>query len=237
MKVKVKGSHVVLSFVLLFAGFLIAFSYQLTSDNSYPQAAGDSQWKVEDDLRNNILMQQSVNRNLTEELRLIQAEMSRVEEEVANHERRYFNLVEDMDKLRMLTGAVAVIGEGIEITLDDAEFVPDDQHANNFIVHEQHVQKVIDELLVTGAEAIAVNGHRINQNSYIQCIGPVIEIDGNRSFAPFTITAIGESEQLNLAVNLSGGVVDQLVQDNVEVRVEKKNDVLLDPFYEEGDMS
>nr|WP_035186362.1 DUF881 domain-containing protein [Alteribacter aurantiacus] len=231
---RVKGRHVVLSFVLLFAGFIIAFSYQLTSDDRSLRADTGSQWKVEDDLRNDILMQQSVNRNLTEELRLIQSEMKLIEEEVANHERRYFNLVEDMDKLRMLTGAVAVTGEGIEITLDDADYVPDDQHANNYIVHEMHVQKVIDELLVTGAEAIAVNGHRINQNSYIQCIGPVIEIDGNRSFAPFVITAIGESEQLNLAVNLTGGVVDQLLYDNVEVRVEKKNEVLLDPFFEEG---
>nr|WP_096435500.1 DUF881 domain-containing protein [Alteribacter populi] len=232
---KLKSNVVILSFVLLVAGFILAFSFQLTNDNGSSETMTNSQWEVEDELRNEILIQQSLNRNLTEELRIIQTEMNRVEEDVANHERRNFNLVEDMDKLRMITGAVAVKGEGIEVRLDDAEYIPEDQHANNFIVHEQHVQQVIDELIVTGAEAIAVNGHRVNHQSYIQCIGPVIEIDGQRSFAPFVITAIGDSEQLELALNLSGGVRDQLVNENVEVRMEKKNEIVLDPYFEEGE--
>ncbi|PYZ97930.1 hypothetical protein CR205_04865 [Alteribacter lacisalsi] len=233
---KVKGNHVIYSLVLLFTGFILAFSFQLTSEHRASPAASD-QPEAEDELRNHIIRQQAVNQELTEELRRIQSELSHIEEEAAGSERRYFNLVENVDRLRMITGEVPVAGEGIEVRLDDAAFVPEDQHANNFIVHEQHVQKVIDELFVTGAEAVAVNGHRINHQTYIQCIGPVIEIDGNQSFAPFIITAIGDSEQLELSLGMTGGVVDSLVSENVEVRVQKKPDVTLDPYFGENEDS
>ncbi|WP_245547025.1 DUF881 domain-containing protein [Evansella cellulosilytica] len=229
-----KGSHVIFSLVLLVTGFILAISYQFTSEQGRsPDQITNSQWRVEDDLRNEVLMEQTINRNLAEELRDVQNQINEVEEEIANQQRRYFNLVEDLEKLRLVTGAVQVQGEGISVTLTDADYVTEGENPNNYIVHEQHIQKLIDELLVTGAEAIAINGHRINHRSYIQCIGPVIEIDGQVSYAPFEITAIGNSNTLNSAINMVGGVVDQLLSDNIEVRIEKRNDIVLDPYFSE----
>ncbi|MDQ0253813.1 uncharacterized protein YlxW (UPF0749 family) [Evansella vedderi] len=230
---RVKGSHVIFSFVLLVTGFIIALSYQFTNENNPGNQLSNSQWRAEDELRNQVLMEQAVNRSLAEELREIQNQINEIEEVVANDERLYFNLIEDLDRLRMVTGSVRVKGEGISVTLRDAEYVQEGENPNNYIVHEQHIQKVVDELLVTGAEAIAINGHRINHQSYIHCIGPVIEIDGHVSFAPFEITAIGDSETLNGALNMFGGVVDQLLSDNIEVRIEKRNEIVLDPYFSE----
>ncbi|WP_306454084.1 DUF881 domain-containing protein [Evansella halocellulosilytica] len=233
-RLKVKGSHVIFAFVLLVTGFIVALSYQFTNSqtDSSPNMSS-SQWRMEDDLRNQVLMEQQINRNLTEELRLLQQQITEIEEEVAHRERTYFNLVEDLDRLRMITGEVGVQGEGIVVSLDDSDYIHEEENPNNYIVHEQHLQMVIDELLVTGAEAIAINGHRINHQSYIQCIGPVIEVDGHTSYAPFEITAIGDSETLNSSLNMVGGVKDLLVGENIEVRIEKKNDIVLDPYYAE----
>ena len=232
---RVRGSHVIFSFVLLVTGFIVALSYQYAKETNTPaDQLSSSQWREEDGLRNEVLMEQTINRELSEELRDIQNEISGIEEEAANQQKRYYNLVEDLDRLRMVTGTVGVQGEGISVTLRDAEYVPDGDNPNNYIVHEQHIQKVIDELMVTGAEAVAINGYRINHQSYIQCIGPVIEVDGNISFAPFEITAIGEGETLNGALNMVGGVKDQLVSENVEVRIEKKSEIKLDPYFSES---
>lgn len=212
-------------------GFILALSYQLASETSGNNSISNSQWRAEDELRNQVLMEQAINRSLAEELRSIQTRINEIEEMVANDQRIYFNLVEDLDRLRMITGSVAVKGEGITITLRDAQYVQEGENPNNYIVHEQHIQKVVDELLVTGAEAIAINGYRINHQSFIQCIGPVIEVDGHTSFAPFEITAIGDSEKLNGALNMLGGVVDQLLGDNIEVRIEKHREIILEPYY------
>ncbi|MCD8509648.1 MAG: DUF881 domain-containing protein [Bacillus sp. (in: Bacteria)] len=228
---KVKGKHVIFSLVFLVTGFILAFSYQLASETSGSNTISNSQWRAEDELRNQVLMEQAINRSLTEELRAIQSKINEIEEQVANDQRVYFNLVEDLDRLRMVTGSVAVKGEGITVTLRDAQYVQEGENPNNYIVHEQHIQKVVDELLVSGAEAIAINGYRINHQSYIYCVGPVIEVDGNTSFAPFEITAIGDSEKLNGALNMFGGVMDQLLSDNIEVRIEKHREIILDPYY------
>ncbi|MGJ9381322.1 DUF881 domain-containing protein [Salipaludibacillus sp. CF4.18] len=229
-----KGKHVMFSFVLLITGFLVSLSYQYTSHtNQQGPPLSDSQWQEEDELRNEVISEQQVNQKLTDSLREVQSQIKTVEDDISTSERLYLNLVEDIDQLRMVTGSVGVSGEGIHVKLDDAEYVPGEDNPNHYIVHEQHIQQIVDELLVAGAEAIAVNGHRIHQQSYIQCIGPVIEIDGETSFAPFEVTAIGDSETLDESLNLVGGVKDQLVNQNIDIRIEKRNEIILDPFFSE----
>ncbi|OIJ17748.1 hypothetical protein BKP45_19475 [Anaerobacillus alkalidiazotrophicus] len=230
---KVKGNHVILSFILIITGFIIALSYQFANEIPKSQFITDGQWKKEDELRNEVLFEQSVNRNLSEELRAIQAEINTIEEEIAIQERTYFNLVEDLERLRMVTGSVGVKGPGIEVTLRDSDYVPDGENPNFYIVHELHIQKVIHELLVTQAEAIAINGQRISHRSYIQCVGPVIRIDGNTSFAPFVITAIGDTDKLFDSLHLPGGIRDQLLSDQIEVKIEKKDLLMMDPYLSE----
>lgn len=230
---KVKGNHVIFALVLLVTGFIFTKSYQLSHEKE-SQSISAPQWRAEDELRNEILIEQEKNRELAEELRSIQLQINQIEETIAEQERTYFNLVEDLDKLRMITGDVKVKGEGVSLTLHDAKYVQDVENPNDYIVHEQHIQMVVDELLVTGAEAIAINGHRINHKTYIQCVGPVIEIDGEVSFAPFEITAIGDKETLYSSLNMSGGVIDLLLSDNIEVKIQKQNEIIFDPYYSES---
>jgi uncharacterized protein YlxW (UPF0749 family) len=227
---KVKGKHVLFSFILIITGFISALSFQFANEGQNNQVIEERQWKKEDELRSQVLFEQSVNRNLAEESRVSQAKINEIEAEIADQERTYFNLVEDLEKLRMVTGAVGIKGTGIEVTLTDAQYVPDGENPNYYIVHELHIQKVIHELLVTQAEAIAINGQRISHHSYIQCVGPVIRIDGNTSFAPFVITAIGDEDKLHDSLNLPGGVRDQLLSDQIEVKIEKKDLILMDPY-------
>jgi uncharacterized protein YlxW (UPF0749 family) len=55
-------------------------------------------------------------------------------------------------------------------------------------------------------------------------------VDGNQYPAPFVITAIGDPDILTAALNLTGGVKDQLVQDNIVFKMEKQDDIVLDPI-------
>ncbi|QKS73257.1 DUF881 domain-containing protein [Paenalkalicoccus suaedae] len=220
-----------LTFVLLVTGFLVAWSMQTTS-NRASESQVDS-WELDDELRLELLNEQEATLSLEEELQSVQQELQVLEDTISQEERTYFNYIEDIDRLRMVTGEVPVKGMGIEVTLDDAEYIPGSDNPNDYIVHEQHLQVVIDELLVAGAEAIAINGYRINHQSAINCIGPVIDVDGNTSFAPFVITAIGEQETLEESLQLTGGVTDQLVNENVQVRVEKQSEVYLERIASE----
>jgi uncharacterized protein YlxW (UPF0749 family) len=230
LKMKVKGNHVVLALVFLVLGYMIAFSYHLTEKINETAPKTNKQWERNLSLRNQIINEQERNRELQKELNLKQDKVLEIEKELSKEAEVFYNLAEDAEKYRMFLGKVKVKGKGVQVTLADGDYDPIEVNANNYIVHEYHVFKVINELYISGATAIAINGQRLSHNSYINCNGPVITVDGNQHPAPFTITAIGDSDVLSSSLNLAGGVTDQLVNENIVVTLEIKDEITLEPI-------
>ena len=179
-----------------------------------------------DAYREELIEQQERNKELAEELDELLQTIRQYEKEFATHEERYDELVEEAERLRILMGELPVSGKGVSVTLRDDEY-SGETDPNDYIVHESHIFSVINELKIAGAEAIAINGQRLKTNSYISCNGPVITIDGKQYPAPFVIEAVGNPEGLIAALEIGGGVFDQLLNDNVVVTLEKKEMILL----------
>ncbi|MBN3555131.1 DUF881 domain-containing protein [Fictibacillus nanhaiensis] len=229
---KIKGTHLFLSLILLVTGFILSFSYQRAQIEKQ-NVVQNNEWKKEDSLRSQILNLQKTNRELAGDLQSLQQNVEKKENKLADQEEISSKLVEDLKELRMVVGNVKVKGEGVEVTLQDSSYIPEGENPNDYIVHEEHIRSVIDELHVSGAEAIAINGQRISHDTYIACIGPVVSVDGNQYPAPFVITAIGNSTTLEKSLNLY--IVDKIVTDGVEVRVEQESAIEMEPFItEEG---
>lgn len=229
---KVKGKNVVLSLVCLVLGYMIAFSYHFTQkeiENEKNNISG-VQWERTLELRNQLNEQKEENRKLAQELHEKQDKVLENEKDLATEAEEYINLAEDAETYRMYLGKVKVKGKGVTVTLADGAYDPKVENINNYLVHEYHVFKVINELYISGAEAIAINGQRLTSHSYILCTGPVITVDGIQHPAPFEITAIGDPEVLTSALNLTGGVKDQIVNDNIVFTLEKKNEIILNPI-------
>ncbi|MFB6466549.1 DUF881 domain-containing protein [Cytobacillus sp. Hz8] len=227
---KRKGRHVIFSLIFLVLGYMLAFSFHLTQTDNKSSKLTNKQWDRDLNLHNQIIAQEEKNRKLQQELNEKQASVLDIEKELAKEEKIFFNLAEDAEKYRMFVGKVKVKGKGVKITLADGEYDPSKENVNNYIVHEHHIFKVINELYISGASAIAVNGQRINHSSYIMCNGPVIEIDGNQHPAPFVITAIGDPDVLYSSLNLNGGIKDLLVNENVEFSIEKEEEIVMNPI-------
>lgn len=187
----------------------------------------DKQWQRNLNLRNQLIEQEEINRNLQKELNNKQQKVLEIEKDLSKEAQVFYNLAEDTEKYRMFLGKVKVMGKGVEVTLADGDYDPKEENINNYLVHEQHVFKVMNELYISGASAVAINGQRLSYNSYIVCNGPVITVDGYQHPAPFVISAIGDPDVLNSALNLKGGIKDQLVNDNITVKIEKKDSVVL----------
>ncbi|GAE91733.1 division initiation protein [Gracilibacillus boraciitolerans JCM 21714] len=148
-----------------------------------------------------------------------------IEQELADGPNELKDLVDTKITLQKLTGELPISGEGITLTLKDASYIPSKDHANQYIVHDRHIHQTVNELFSAGAKAIAINGQRIYRNSYISCIGPVVSVDGTAYPAPFVVSAIGDQDILDVSLNLKNGVIDMLVQDNIEVTIEKKSKI------------
>lgn len=222
MKMKMRGRYVILSLIMLVLGFLVAFSYQLTKEKQPENGISSEQWDKEYETRQLLIKQEERNAELQKQLSDTQEKVRKIEEDLKNEKQLYFNLVEDAEKYRMYVGELGVKGEGIEVTLEDSSYIPEGENVNNYIVHEGHIFKVINELLISGASAVAINGQRLSHDSYIYCNGPVVTVDGNQFPAPFVISAIGDPAVLDQALNIAGGVVEQVAYDNIVITLEKK---------------
>lgn len=217
----------IITVVCLVFGYMIAFSYHLTESQTSRTKMTSSQFERDMELRNELIAQEEKNHNLQKELNQKQQQVLQIERELSNEAQVYFNLAEDTEKYRMYLGKVKVKGKGVQVTLADSDYNPAEQNVNQYIVHEHHVFHVINELYISGASAIAVNGQRLSHDSYILCNGPVIEVDGHQHPAPFVITAIGDVDTMAASLNLKGGVKDILVNENVQFTLERKEEIVI----------
>ncbi|KON68404.1 hypothetical protein AKG34_05985 [Peribacillus butanolivorans] len=225
---KINSKQVILSLVSVVLGFMIAFSYNLTKDGQ--GAVKDKAWDQEYELRQQLIEQEKQNRELQKELLQKQAKVSNIEKDLAQEKQLFFNLAKDTEKYRMYLGKVKVKGTGLQVTLEDGSDMDSEANVNNYLVHEEHVFKVVNELYISGAEAVAINGQRLDHDSYIVCNGPVITIDGHQHPAPFIISAIGDPDILKASLDIPGGIKEQLVNENVIFTMEKQKKIIFDPI-------
>ncbi|MEG2353557.1 MAG: DUF881 domain-containing protein [Clostridium sp.] len=110
---------------------------------------------------------------------------------IAQISQEYHNFKIDM-------GLEAVHGEGIRIILNDATNIEFGQyHDATKLVHDYDLLYIINDLRNAGAEAIAINGHRIVFDTDSLCTGVTVDLGGIKVVAPFYITAIGNKSVMN----------------------------------------
>lgn len=229
-----RGKQLVFSLVFLVLGFILAFSYRTVGSKQQElENVPTDLFLQEEQYREDLIEQQERNKELTNELLEKQSEIQKFEQKFSTQKGNHATLVEEARNLRLLLGVIPAIGAGVKVTLEDADYDPSVQNPNDYIVHESHVLRVVNELKIAGAQGLAINGQRINSYSYIKCTGPVIMIDGRTFPAPFVIEAVGDPKVLTPAMQLKGSVIDGLLQDNIIVTLEEMKEIQLTAIREE----
>lgn len=135
----------------------------------------------------------------------------------------YKGMEADLLRAENLAGLTDVYGPGVIITLTDAKTVDPSMPSEAFIIHDNDIRSLVNELLVAGAEAISINGERVVSTTAIRCVGSVIIVNNSRIGTPFKIEAIGDSTTLENAINMNGGIASVLRTLNIGVDVKKSN--------------
>jgi uncharacterized protein YlxW (UPF0749 family) len=92
-----------------------------------------------------------------------------------------------------IVGNVAVTGPGLLLVVDDA---PSDGSDTRDRVLDLDLQVLANGLWQAGAEAIAVNGHRVSTLTAIRGAGDAITVDYRSLTRPYRIEAIGDPRTL-----------------------------------------
>ena len=136
-------------------------------------------------------------------------------------------LREELVRSRIEAGLSGVYGPGIEVTLNDSNaVVKPGENPNLYVLHDEDILKVLNELRAAGAEALAINNQRVLATSEIRCTGPTILINRNQRLTPpFVISAIGNQDNLTNSLKMRGGVIETLQFWGIQVSIKKVSQV------------
>lgn len=142
------------------------------------------------------------------------------------------SLTEQLNQMSALSGLKDVAGEGIIVTLDDSDMIVSENiSTESMLIHDTDLRAIINELSAAGAEAMSINGQRIIATTAIRCVGPVIQVNGVKVAAPFTIKAIGNAKYLESALNIKGGIVDSFEIYGIKINISREKSITI-PKYD-----
>ncbi|WP_179892275.1 DUF881 domain-containing protein [Streptomyces sp. rh34] len=127
----------------------------------------------------------------------------------------------------LLVGATPVEGPGVKLNVDDAKNT--DQggggprestgFADTGRVRDRDMQRVVNGLWESGAEAIAINGQRLTALSAIRAAGDAILVDNRPLVPPYTVLAVGDGKKLATAFQDSAdGQYLQALKESFDIR-------------------
>lgn len=151
---------------------------------------------------------------------VVELEAQTADYRTATNQARLQAMIDEMERLKMLNGAVEVVGPGVQVTLDGPVTVLD--------LHD-----LLNELRNAGAEAIALNGQRIIASSVIAPTAEgAIAVDHARTRRPFFFIALGDSATLEAALLRPGGLLTVFSNSREGLRVGvQKHDRLVAPAH------
>lgn len=151
------------------------------------------------------------NSKLEDEIARLRNDTTRLQNALADRSKEAAALNQSLQENKVFAGLTEVEGPGVTVTLRDSQKPPPATVSpTDVIIHDVDVLKVVNELWAAGAEAIAVNNHRVSVGTSFRCVGPVILVDGTRIASPVVIRAIGDPDTLLGALNLPGGALTEI---------------------------
>ena len=203
-----------IALVCVLIGFMVAVQFRTAQD-----AKGSlSQQRIEE-ISDRLLQTEHERDELSEELHKMQTAAVSTDNQ------------QDKALLRYRAALVPLEGEGVIVRMDDStKPAKAGENPNLYVIHDDDLLRVVNELRAAGAEAIAINGQRLTGTSEIRCAGPTLSVNNVRSSAPFEIRAIGDKKSLENALRMRGGVAETLGVWGIQLDIKASNDVYIPPY-------
>ena len=213
MTVNNKHTRILIFLVCIILGFMITM--QLKSHNQHQTIAAQ---RAEE---------------LTVRLKEVQADRDKLAKELDEYRAGRISgaAQKEMDELKARAGETELEGKGIIFTLDDSkQAAKAGENKNLYIIHDEDLLRVVNELRSAGAEAISLNGQRLIGSSEIRCVGPTVLVNERRLAAPFVISAIGNPQTLESSLKLRGGVIENFKFWGIKADVVQSDQVRVPAF-------
>ncbi len=223
-------AQISISLICVVLGFMISLQLKSVRKN---YTIDNSRFQRAEALQQELSNEREKNENLFQQVLQNEKDLNAYEKQFSEKDVFLSTVMNRLEKAEILAGMTDVEGSGIIVTLNDSK-VSNDKNVkvdeNYFIIHDEDILMVLNELADAEAEALSLNDERIIATSEIRCAGTTVSINNNRYSPPFLIKAIGDPNKLEASLNLRGGVVDILRQWGIEVSIKKVDKVLISRY-------
>lgn len=208
--------------VCMLLGIMLALQYRSVNHN---QSIASLENKRLEELKEDVIRLQNQKNELQERYQKLEEENQTFARVKAGDTEAVQQLKNNLLKARIFAGLETVKGSGIIVTLDNNGFLE---------VTDLDILNVVNELRASGAQAISVNDERIVAMSEIREAGQYIVINGKQFRAPFVIKAIADPDNMERALMMIDGVVDNLEEDGLKVSLKKSDEIVIGRFIDDG---
>ncbi|ORX24025.1 hypothetical protein BVF91_03770 [Thermoanaerobacterium sp. PSU-2] len=220
-----KSFFVSIAFVCVVLGIMISTQFRnvKNSDSLTVQRA--------EELTSKLNQVQKERDELKKQINDLEAKISNYENSAAKSSTVTKSLKDDLDKYKELAGLSDVEGPGIIVTINDGNTqLQPGADQNAFLVHDEDLLNIVNELRAAGAEAISINDQRLVATSEIRMIGNTIDINSVRFTPPYVVKAIGNPDTLEAALRLKGGIIDTLSNWGIQVNIKRSDKILVKKY-------
>lgn len=208
MKLKKEG-YIAIMLICMLLSF--ALTWQLRSVVASGGVTNSTAKARADQLQAQLMIEQNKNEALYKQILEYKDELQAFSDQAEESGGLAKVLAQRLEIADILAGTTTVEGPGITVTLRDSRAVnTSGLDENNYVIHDEDLLKVVNELRDAGAEVLSINGERLLSTSEIRCAGSTVSVNNNRYAAPYVVRAIGNSEDLYNALTMRQGVVDSL---------------------------
>ncbi|TYP90545.1 DUF881 domain-containing protein [Blastococcus xanthinilyticus] len=204
--------------VLATAGLTVALGFALTTQIRSTAEPEDQVATREEDL---VLILDEINAR-EETLRRQIGETRQTLEELSSGQQKAGSALEEArsraEAIGVLAGTLPAAGPGVRVTVLD----PDGAVPTSVILG------AIQELRGAGAEAIEVDDVRIVASSAVTGSPGDLRINGQPLIAPYEFHAVGPPAAMDVALNVSGGVVDDIGRVGGKAQVQQDETIVVD---------
>ena len=206
--------------------FLIAI--QLKTIKNASITVGDS--FTENSLRDEVLRYKEQYDNSYRELKKAQEELEKERQKAAKKDESSSKTEAELQENNKILGLTDVSGQGLIVTLQDNQNVTLEtigilDNISYYLVHDEDLRIIVNELKNAGAEAISINDQRIVSTTSITCDGNVILVNNIKLSSPFVIKAIGNSASLSGALLRPGGYIETLNSTGIITNVKRSENI------------
>ena len=206
----------------------IAICVQIKTMNSANSTV--TQTLEDNALRDEVLKMKERYDNAYQELGQAQKKLEEVRQSASKNDAEAEKKEKELKENNLILGNTNVIGEGVEVILQDATNTNNILDPSKALIHYTDLLWVVNELNNSGAEAIEINGQRFISTSSITCEGNIIKINGERIGSPFHIKAIGSQNLLYGSLTRTGSYLDRIKEGGNIVEVKKAKNITISKF-------